>query len=362
MQQWNIDPDIKKAKTLPAKFYQSQEVYEQLLEQAFAQSWQWVGYQSLIAEKGQAHPVELLSGSLSEPLVLVHDREGNKRCMSNVCTHRGKIIVEQPMKGLRMLTCGYHGRCFKLDGAFRSMPEFKETENFPSPADNLDQLPLKELGVFLFSALDPKLDFEEVFGPIQERMFWFPFDQLTYVEEESQDYLIDTHWALYCDNYLEGFHVPFVHPGLGANLDYEHYATEIFDYCNLQLGIADSEAPAFDLPAEAKDYGKRVHAYYWWVYPNLMLNIYTWGISVNVVEPLAKNKTRVRFMTYLLPGEEKAGFSKEMLHQTEMEDEEVVMSVQKGLQSRFYQSGRFSPTREQGVHHFHRLLTASLDH
>lgn len=360
MQQWKIDPDIRKAKTLPANFYQSQEVYDQLLEQAFAQSWQWVGHQSMIAEPGQAHPLELLPNSLSEPLVLAHDREGNQRLMSNVCTHRGKIIVEKPTKGLRMLTCGYHGRCFKLDGAFRSMPEFKATENFPSPADDLHQLSLEKLGVFLFSSLNPQLSFDQVFWPIKERMSWFPFDQLTYVETESQDYLIDTHWALYCDNYLEGFHVPFVHPGLGEQLDYGSYHTEVFEYCNLQLGVADPNAVAFDLPKDAQDYGQRIHAYYWWIFPNMMLNIYTWGISLNIVEPLAKDKTRVRFLSYLLPGAEKAGFSKEMLHQTEMEDEEVVMSVQKGLQSRFYQYGRFSPSREQGVHHFHCLLADAL--
>jgi choline monooxygenase len=88
-----------------------------------------------------------------------------------------------------------------------------------------------------------------------------------------------------------------------------------------------------------------------------MLNVYTWGVSVNVVEPIGIDKTKIKFYTYLLPGNESAGFSKDMLHQTEMEDEDVVHSVQKGLKSSFYSSGRFSPTREQGVHHFHRLLS-----
>ena len=193
-----------------------------------------------------------------------------------------------------------------------------------------------------------------------DRLFWFPFDDLTFVPEASTNYDIDTHWALYCDNYLEGFHVPFVHPGLGESLDYKNYSTEIFDHCNLQLGVADPSAAAFELPEGAKDHGMRIHAYYWWIFPNLMLNVYTWGVSVNVVEPLGKDKTRVRFLTYLLPGQAANGFSQAMLHQTEMEDEEVVKSVHKGLKSRLYQYGRFSPKREQCVHHFQQLLANCL--
>ncbi len=355
-----IDSDIKKAKTLPGTFYSNNEAYHKLIDNVFLKSWQYIGHSDLIQENNFCYPFEFLPDSLSEPLLLNRDKEGTLRCMSNVCTHRGKIIVEQPKK-MHYITCGYHGRCFHLDGKFRSMPEFKETENFPNEEDDLTNLPLKNLGVFLFTSLSPKFDFKRLFSPITERLFWFPFDDLIFDETSSATYFIDAHWALYCDNYLEGFHVPFVHPGLGANLDYNEYDTEVFEFCNLQLGVADPSADAFYLPENSKDYGKRIYAYYWWIFPNLMLNIYTWGVSVNIVEPISINKTRVKFLTYLLPGATSKGFSKEMLHQTEMEDEAVVISVNKGLKSRLYKNGRFSPTREQGVHHFHKLLADVLN-
>ena len=355
MNKYFIDTDIRKASTLPGSFYSSQVVYDKILEDAFVPSWQWIGDSIELKENGYCKPFELLAGSLSEPLLLSRDLDGNLHCLSNVCSHRGKIIVEKAGK-MRQLSCGYHGRCFSLDGKFRSMPEFKETLNFPGENDHLSQLSLKNLGVFLFCSLNPKIDFETVFKPIIDKLSWFPFDKLKLDAENSAEYEINTHWALYCDNYLEGFHVPFVHPGLGANLDYAEYSTEVYEYCNLQLGVADAEAAAFDLPETSIDFGKRIHAYYWWIFPNLMLNVYTWGVSVNVVEPLGLNKTKVKFFTYLLPGAASAGFSKDMLHQTEMEDEAVVQSVHKGLKSRLYNQGRFSPTREQGVHHFHRLL------
>ena len=75
--------------------------------------------------------------------------------------------------------------------------------------------------------------------------------------------------------------------------------TELFPHCNLQLGIAKPGEPAFDLPASSPDVGKRVAAYYWWLFPNTMLNVYPWGVSVNVVKPLAVDRTRVSFLSYV---------------------------------------------------------------
>lgn len=355
---FDINPDIKEAHTLPASFYQNKAVYHKILENAFIPSWQWVGDNEML-QTYNCYPISLLKGSINEPLLLTLDKDNTIRCMSNVCTHRGKILIEEPKKS-RLISCGYHGRCFNLNGQFRSMPEFKEAKNFPSEADHLPQLSVKKLGNLLFTSLAPTVDFETVFEPILKRMNWFPFDKLRYSHAGHRDYETNAHWALYVDNYLEGFHVPFVHPALGARLDYANYTTELFDYCNLQVGAASDDASAFELPSHSPDYGQRIHAYYWWIFPNIMLNIYTWGISINVVEPMGLEKTRISFRTYLLEGKTEADFSGDVVHQTELEDEEVVESVQQGLKSRLYNKGRFSPKREQCVHHFHQLLSKTL--
>lgn len=354
-----IDADIRKARTLPASFYKDKHIFNRLLEEVLVASWQFIGHNALLPESSYAYPFMLLEDSLDEPLVLVKDKENNIHCLSNVCTHRGMFLIDQPGK-YRLFSCKYHGRSFNLDGQFRSMPEFKETENFPSEMDNLPSLKLGKLGNFFFTSLAPQLSFEQVFQPILDRMYWFPFEDLVYNNTESNVYTIKTHWALYCDNYLEGFHVPFVHPTLNNVLEYKEYNTEIFDYCNLQLGVASEGSPTFDLPLDAPDYGKGIFAYYWWIFPNMMLNIYTWGISINIVEPIDKDNTRVVFKTYLFGDKRSNAFAEAALHQTEMEDEAVVQRVHKGLQSRLYKYGRFSPTKEQGVHHFHRLLAAAL--
>jgi len=85
---------------------------------------------------------------------------------------------------------------------------------------------------------------------------------------------LEANWALYCDNYLEGFHVAYVHPALNNALDMKNYTYELFPYCNLQLGVASEGEPCFDIPEGAQDYGKNIYAYYWHVFPNLMFNFY----------------------------------------------------------------------------------------
>ena len=77
-------------------------------------------------------------------------------------------------------------------------------------------------------------------------------------EDLSKKYIVSANWALYCDNYLEGFHIPFVHEGLNSVLDFNNYDVEIFEYSNLQIGIASDNDICFDLPKESIDYGKKL--------------------------------------------------------------------------------------------------------
>lgn len=355
----HISENIHQAHTLPAAFYREASTFETVKERIFASTWQWVAEQEVIASPQQVWPFMLLPGVLDEPLLFTRDAEGAAHCLSNVCTHRGKLVIEQP-GNQRLLSCGYHGRCFRLDGRFRSMPEFEGVENFPSPADDLSRIKFAEWLGLLFVSLQPAMPFEELIQPITERIGWMPLDTLHFAPEHSQDYEVQANWALYCDNYLEGFHIPFVHPALNQAIEFGKYEYELYPYCNLQVGIAKEGEPCFDIPAGAPDHGRRIYAYYYWVFPNLMFNFYPWGLSLNVVEPLSHQRTRIRFRTYYF---ESAASDRALnrLDITEMEDEAVVESVQRGIQSRYYQTGRYSPSQEQGVHHFHRLVQQFLN-
>jgi choline monooxygenase len=255
----------------------------------------------------------------------------------------------------------YHGRRFNLKGEFEHMPEFKEAKDFPRPCDNLHQFPLRKLGPLLFAGLNPTFDFQQVIDKMKERIGFLPLDEFILDNSLSKDYLVHAHWALYCDNYLEGFHIPFVHEDLNAILDYGSYKTETYDYCNLQIGYTDEATEVFDLPKDHIDYGKNVSAYYYWVFPNMMFNFYPWGLSVNIVKPLDRNRTKVSFISYVYDPSKLDKGAGSAIEKVEREDEFVVENVQKGVRSSFYKAGRFSPTKERGVHHFHTLLSQFLN-
>lgn len=360
LRKFNIHQDIKKAETLPASFYRDETVFEELKEKVFLKSWQWVGEENLVPLPQSVHPFALLDGYLTEPMLLTRDTNNQINCLTNVCTHRGNLVALHSGKS-KKLTCEYHGRRFNLKGEFEYMPEFKEAENFPRPCDDLHRFPLQKWGSFLFAGLNPTFNFQQVIDKMNERIGFLPLDDFSLNTSLSKDFLVHAHWALYCDNYLEGFHVPFVHEDLNTVLDYGSYKTEVYEYCNLQIGYTNEATEVFDLPEDHIDYGKNVAAYYYWVFPNMMFNFYPWGLSVNIVKPLDINRTKVSFITYVYDASKLDKGAGSGLDKVEREDEFVVENVQKGVRSSFYKAGRFSPTREQGVHHFHRLLAEFLD-
>ncbi|MCX8080281.1 MAG: aromatic ring-hydroxylating dioxygenase subunit alpha [Bacteroidia bacterium] len=355
MPQFQIHPDITEAQTLPTDFYTSPDYFKKAESKIFEHAWHFLSDTGNLNEKVNAYPFILMPGFLNEPLVLTKDKNNQIHCLSNVCTHRGNLIAYQPCKA-HVLVCKYHGRRFSLDGTFEFMPEFKEVKNFPSPSDHLHKLTLKKWGNFLFTSLTENIPFEKMYGEMISRMEWYPIDKLTFRPDLSREYQVNAHWALYCENYLEGFHIPFVHPGLNQVLDFSNYTTEIFRYSNVQIGIAKENEIFLEIPPTSPDHGKKIAAYYFWVFPNQMFNFYPWGISVNVVEPLTISKTKVRFLTYVFDESKLQSGAGKDLHKVEMEDEEVVENVQIGIRSRFYRHGRFSASREQGTHHFHQLL------
>ena len=221
------------------------------------------------------------------------------------------------------------------------MPEFRDAKGFPSPADNLPQVAFGEWAGQAFASLDPAAAFEDFLAPVRASLARDPVGELTYDPTRDRDFSVNAHWALYVENYLEGFHIPFVHAALNEVVDYGTYAGELHRYSNLQL---------------ARDKQGEVAARYWWVFPNLMLNVYPWGISVNVVEPQAIDRTRVLFRSFVWDESRLERGAGAGLDRVEAEDEAIVEAVARGVRSRLYTRGRYSPTRERGVHHFHRIL------
>ena len=349
-----VDSDITKAQTLPSEFYCDNQIFQNV-KKVFNSSWLFAAHNNELADCN-VFPLNQMTDLGEAMMITKGSNTEDIRCISNVCTHRGMIIENSPCK-TNTLQCPYHGRTFSLDGKIKSMPEFDDVHDFPSAEDNLREYSIREWNGLQFIRMEEEsLDFDEVFSHLENRIGWMGVKDFTYDDSRDRDYTISANWALYVDNYLEGFHIPFVHSDLNQSLDYSSYQTEIFTGGVLQVGIAKEGEPSFELPETSVDYGKKIGAYYYWLFPNTMLNFYPWGLSVNTVIPIDVDKTRIIYRGFVSNPELLGKGAGGDLDKVELEDQEIVESVQKGVASSAYQRGRYSPKMEIGVHHFHRML------
>jgi len=338
---YKIDSDIRKANTLKSSYYKDESIFRSSIEKIFSSTWQYGLNINDLKEKN-IYPIDFLPETLSESLIITKNNN-EINCTSNVCTHRGHIICSEHKKGSK-LTCRYHGRTFNLDGSLKTAVGFEDAENFPTKKDNLKDISIKKWNNFLFFSLGKDAQNLSILKDIDSRLNNFPFDRLNFSDHLSNTFEINTHWAMYCENYLEGLHVPFVHKGLSSEINNQSYKTEILNNGVLQY--------AYD-----KNSNDNLYAHYYWIFPNIMLNFYSWGLSINIVEPVSIDRARVKFLIFSIDDAKSLSKSILDLIQVEYEDQAVVESVCKGMKSRFYDSGRYSPSHEKGVHYFHQLLT-----
>lgn len=355
---YQVAAEIEQAQTLPGAAYRDPALFEQMRQKLFPASWQYLPLPELPSEQN-AYPFVLLPGFLDEPLLLTHHNQ-QWLALSNVCTHRGAVLLDKPVCA-KTLRCPYHGRSFSLEGKFLAMPAFEQAKEFPSAADHLPQIELNWFGPFGFVSLAPAVPFDAWSQALREVFDWVPWQDFRFAPELSKDYPLAAHWVLYCDNYLEGLHIPYVHPALNQALDFKAYRTQPVDYGVLQVGLAAKDESCFDLPPNHPDYGQRIAAYYLWLFPNLMFNLYPWGLSLNLIEPVSLEQSRIRYLTWVWDKSQLNQGAGANVGATEYEDHSVILRVQQGIRSRLYQRGRYSPTMEQGVHHFHRLLLQSME-
>ena len=351
----DIDKNIEIAKTPPSSFYTSESIFEKS-KSIFENSYQFICHQSELL-KSTSIPFSLFKNWLDIPLVITKE-DDEIFCLSNVCTHRGNILCNKK-DHKNKLVCNYHGRSFNLNGSINHAPGFKKTKNFPSEDDSIDKnINLINWNGLLFVNAGQNKSIINGLNEINKLVHWYPFEKLSFDETSSNTYKIDAHWALYCENYLEGFHIAYVHQGLSSDIDNQSYETIPLEHAVLQIAKSSNKEDSLggkdkinDIPLD------NIYALYFWLFPNIMLNFYKWGISVNIIEPLGREKTRIRFISLPIKGCKQSSGNSNSVDHIELEDQRVVLDVQKGIKSKFYDRGRYSAEHEKGTHHFHRLIS-----
>lgn len=350
--------DLATASTMPARWYVEPDFLKLEAEKIFYKTWQPVGRAEDLARIGDFVTCEVLE----QPLVLVRNSAGELRAFYNVCPHRAAVVAHG-RGNRRSLQCKYHGWTYDLDGRLMRAPEFEGVQNWNRDEVCLQPIQVAAWGPWVFVNLDPNAQaLSATYSAIDREIRSAGFDLENMRLVERRDYLIDCNWKVYVDNYLEGYHLPIAHPGLFRELDYDQYRVDTFRHYSKQY------APIRDVGAgETRDrrYVRsgpgEEDALYYWIFPNVMLNVYLDNTSINIIIPVGHDKTLTVFEWYFeSPGTGAGWESMQQIiafsDEIQQEDIELCEWVQRGLRSKAYDAGRFSVLRENGVHHFQSLV------
>jgi choline monooxygenase len=348
----DFDPELplSRAYTLPKQWYVHPGIAVVEREAIFARTWQAVGRRELVAAPGQYLTFDVVG----EPVVVVRDDHGVLRAFVNICRHKAARVCIAEHGQASKWRCHYHGWTYDLQGRLRGVPEFAGVEDFDRENNGLPPLAVAEWGPYVWVHLgQPESSLEDYLAPLPQ---WIqqrndPFREQHWHQRRVYD--VACNWKVYVDNYLDGgYHVNTVHPSLAEALDYREYTTTCQGYTVLQASPLRPAQGAVGR-TRAGDW-----AAYWWVYPNVMFNIYPGLMDCNIVVPLGVDRCRVIFDLYFAPGTA-ADFIEQSIavtEQVQQEDMAVCEEVQRNLTSRSYHAGRFSVQRENGGYYFHQLV------
>lgn len=350
MTDWTLSQALSHAVGLPAQCYTDAALAQQERTAIWRRSWQLVAHSAALRHPGD-HVLAEVDGV---PLIVLRDEQGTLRALHNVCRHRGGPLATENGCGLKQLRCRYHGWTYTLGGQLRSGPELDAIEHFDRTQVRLPAVSVAQWQGLVYVALAaPVPDFAEVVDGIDARLVGVDLSTLRFHSRVS--YTIACNWKTYVDNYLEGYHVPHMHPALNALLDYRSYRTECARWHTLQWSPLDNGASFYGAGT----------ALYYFLWPNTMLNILPGRLQTNRVLPLAVDRCRVDFDYYyadaLLDGHaEQIAQDQALAELTQQEDIDMCERVQRAFASGSYDTGRVHPLRETGIHHFQELYRAQM--
>ncbi len=353
---YNDQSPLEESYTIPAPWYVDERVAALERQHVFGGTWQAVGRIEQVQQSGQF----LTTDVAGEPIVVVRSGDGVLRTFYNVCRHHAAAVVSEAEGRASIFRCPYHGWSYGLDGALKGAPEFEGVCQFDRGQNGLVPVQVAAWEQFVFVNLNPRAaPLSDFLGGLVARVAPLNLAGLHFFERRS--YTLNCNWKVFVDNYLDGgYHVPHLHKTLNSVLEYKQYTIENEDrYC-----LQSSPMVASDVDAATSATRRGDRAWYFWQYPNFMINLYKGYMDTNLVLPEGVDRCKVIFDFYFEDvSEEATERNRQSIvvgERVNDEDVGICESVQRGLHSRAYQAGRLSVRREAGEHLFHRLLAGDL--
>ena len=287
---YNHRNPLDRASTIPAGWYVDQRIAELERQTTFGRTWLAVARADQLQRPGQFVTVEVVG----EPLVMVRGSDHELRAFYNVCRHHAAAVVTENEGSASIFRCPYHGWSYGLDGSLKGAPEFDGVCGFDRAQNGLVRVRVEEWEQFVFVNLDPRAaPLHDFLGRLIPRVSPLDLSSLHFFERRS--YSLNCNWKVFVDNYLDGgYHVPHLHKALNSVLEYKQYSIETADrYC---LQSSPMVASAEDAATSATRTGER--AWYFWQYPNFMINLYAGYMDTNLVLPDGVDRCTVIFDFY----------------------------------------------------------------
>ncbi len=327
--------------TLPSRQYRDPAAYQTERRTVFAAGWQFLGHEV------EAHqPGDYLAGDVAgQPVLAVRGPDGVLRGFHNVCRHRaGPLVADGRGHCGEILTCKYHGWRYALDGRLRSAVDFGAAEGFDPREFGLFPVRLQTWRGFVFVNLDGQAGpLEELVAPLERLFAARDMTLAPAILRRSHD--IACNWKTYVENYLEGYHIPAVHPALAAEVDASGYKVR------MDGAVAIHEVPTLS----------GVNDGLWaWLWPNLAFNVYRYGMMVEHMRPIGHGKTRLDYLYFYDPQTADMEAVLAASNQLTAEDVEICEAVQRNLDAGVYDTGVLSPRHEDGVAWFQARIAQAL--
>jgi phenylpropionate dioxygenase-like ring-hydroxylating dioxygenase large terminal subunit len=364
-----VEP-VNTARGLPNGFYTDPAVFEEERRKVFHAGWPAIGFGKDIPEPGDAKPVSFLG----IPLLMVRDRQGRVRVYQNVCRHRGMILVDKPTKLKGVIRCPYHAWCYELSGELRATPHVGGAGTNVHPDVKREELGLIEvrsavwLDVVYVNLSGTAPDFRDYAGDLIARAADFDAQTLHHGGPDSSFKLeVKTNWKLAVENYLESYHLPWVHPGLNSYSRLEdHYNVVERSFAGQGTlaytpGFGPNGERFSKFPGLAEKWTKG--AEYPAFFPNTLIGLQNDHCFVIVIEPVSVDRSIEHIEIYyaskdMLGDDYKAMRAKNttMWKEIFIEDIGVVEGMQRGRAAPGFDGGKFSPVMDPCTHAFHRWV------
>ncbi|WIG60397.1 MAG: Benzoate 1,2-dioxygenase [Ktedonobacterales bacterium] len=360
--QTSVRASLAQGYTLPADWYTDPAMFTRERQRIFRKSWQYVGLTEQIAKPG-----DFFTCTIGEvPVVILRDKDGDVRAFANVCRHRGSQLVLAECGSRATLQCHYHAWTYNLDGTLRAAPSSKDEPDFDASAFSLFPVRVETWGPFIFANPDRAArPLSAYLGELPALVDATGLDLSTIKRRVRRTYEIGANWKAVVDNYLECYHCAVAHPSFCDLIDVNHYTVTEYEYFSTQNGAVKQtarEGKAANLYDASQGVQEGFYAYLW---PNFTINIYPGpgNVSLNLFVPLAVDRTLAVYdycFADAVSEQEERDFVR-FIDQVQEEDIVLCESVQRGMQSGYFERGKLMLSREKALRHFQNLICDAME-